>query len=238
MARVFLSALTASIVVSFALPVSAQGGKKSSGASGANVPAVVVSDCGSLQFQDGRMTCSCPAGATSSGSVWGSGPYTGDSAICRAAVHAGVISAAGGVVDLVQAPGQDSYEASVANGVTTSGWGSYGESFDFAGITRTPVTATSDLPACTTMPTGVDLYDCYCEPDGVNKSIWGNDPYTSDSDICTAARHVGYIDAADGGDVYVLRLQGLASYYGDENNGITSGAWDSYGSSIIFDWNR
>jgi hypothetical protein len=184
------------------------------------------------------MTCSCPAGAGASGSVWGSGPYTGDSAICRAAVHAGVIGSAGGVVDLVQAPGQDAYEASVANGVTTSGWGSYGDSFDFAGVIRTPVTATADLPACTTIPTGVDLYDCYCEPDGANKSIWGNDPYTADSDICTAARHVGYIDAADGGDVYVLRVQGLASYYGEDSNDITSGSWDSFASSIIFDWNR
>ena len=238
MTRVLSLVSATFLMVVFSVPVFAQGGKKSSASSVGPEPVRVVAECGALAFQDGRMACSCPAGATASGSVWGSGPYTGDSAICRAAVHAGVIGAQGGVVNLTQAPGQDAYEASVANGVTTSGWGSYGDSFDFAGVTRTPVTATSDMPLCTTMPTGVDLYDCYCEPNGVDRSVWGNDPYTADSDICTAARHVGYIDAADGGDVYVLRLQGLASYYGDENNGITSGDWDSFGSSIIFDWNR
>ncbi len=238
MTRVLHFAATALLLVVFSAPVFAQGGKKSAASSAVSGPIDVVADCGALAFQDGRMTCSCPAGATGSGSVWGSGPYTGDSAICRAAVHAGVIGASGGVVNLVQAPGQDSYQASVVNGVTTSGWGSYGDSFDFAGVARTPVTAASDLPVCTSIPNGVDAYDCYCTPNGANKSIWGNDPYTADSDICTAARHVGYIEAADGGDVFVLRLQGLSSYYGDENNGITSGDWNSFGSSIIFDWNR
>lgn len=64
-----------------------------------------------------------------SGSIWGSGPYTSDSSICRAALHAGVISGSGGVVRVMAAPGQKEYRGSTANGVTTSGWGSYPRSF-------------------------------------------------------------------------------------------------------------
>lgn len=62
------------------------------------------------------------------GRVWGSGPYTSDGDVCRAARHAGVIGATGGIFKVTSAPGQDSYEASTANGVTTSAWGSYGKS--------------------------------------------------------------------------------------------------------------
>jgi hypothetical protein len=40
-------------------------------------------------------TCRCPD--ASNGPVWGSNPYTTDSNLCRAAMHAGAIGAAGGL---------------------------------------------------------------------------------------------------------------------------------------------
>lgn len=62
----------------------------------------------------------------------GSGPYTADSSICTAGVHAGLITIAdGGTVVIEVAAGQESYEASDANGVSTSSYGSYGSSFTF-----------------------------------------------------------------------------------------------------------
>lgn len=61
--------------------------------------------------------------------VWGVGPYTGDSSVCVAAVHAGVITRDGGTVEVIAEPGRDSYEGSTSNGVTTSDWGSWGTSF-------------------------------------------------------------------------------------------------------------
>ena len=66
-------------------------------------------------------------------SVWGSGPYTGDSSICTAAVHAGIITVEeGGVVTATVSDGEDAYTGSEANGVTTRDWPSFGRSFTFS----------------------------------------------------------------------------------------------------------
>ncbi len=66
----------------------------------------------------------CPANCTS-GSLWGTTIYTDDSAVCRAAIHAGVMPASGGQFAVVIAEGQDSYEGTTANGITSSNWGSW-----------------------------------------------------------------------------------------------------------------
>ncbi len=73
----------------------------------------------------------CPVNCTS-GSVWGTDLYTTDSAICVAAVHAGVIKEKGGLVKVSLKPGRPSYQGSFRNGVTTSQWGSYQQSFKVA----------------------------------------------------------------------------------------------------------
>jgi hypothetical protein len=63
----------------------------------------------------------CAAKCASDGiNVWGSGPYTDDSGICKAAVHAGVLNNdAGGPVQLVFDAGGSSYKGSQQNGVTS-----------------------------------------------------------------------------------------------------------------------
>ncbi len=66
----------------------------------------------------------CPADCTS-GSVWGKGPYTRDTRLCTAGIHAGAIPTSGGLVKASIAEGQDSYEGSEANGVTSREWSSY-----------------------------------------------------------------------------------------------------------------
>lgn len=73
--------------------------------------------------------CECANGG--SGSVWGSGTYTTDSNICRAAVHAGVIDDEGGMVEAKAVDGCSKYVGDEKNGVTTSKWGSYSMSFIF-----------------------------------------------------------------------------------------------------------
>ncbi len=66
------------------------------------------------------------------GSVWGTDVYTDDSSICTAAVHAGLIDVtAGGEVTLRILEGQESYEGTDANGVTSNDYGSWGGSFEF-----------------------------------------------------------------------------------------------------------
>lgn len=80
----------------------------------------------------------CPA-SCSSGSVWGTCDYTFDSSVCRAAIHAGAISAGkGGMTRADHKPGRDKYEGSTLNGITSSSWGSYGETLTFGRMDAAP----------------------------------------------------------------------------------------------------
>ncbi|MCF3651848.1 LamG-like jellyroll fold domain-containing protein [Synoicihabitans lomoniglobus] len=86
-----------------------------------------------------------------SGSVWGSGIYTDDSSLAKAAVHAGVVSPGQTKTVTVNiVAGQSSYPASTANGVTTSSWGAWGGSYSFAdasGVTIGQVATTAPVTA-------------------------------------------------------------------------------------------
>mgnify|MGYP001231451140 CR=1 FL=1 len=64
-----------------------------------------------------------------------------------------------------------------------------------------------------------------------NRSVWGTDMYTTDSSICTAARHAGIVDDA-GGKVEVELAPGQDSYSGTERNGVKTGNWNSYPGSF------
>jgi len=75
---------------------------------------------------------SCPAGGNTSATVWGTGLYTDDSAICPAAVHAGRITAySGGTATIRVEAGQSSYTGTTSNGVTTLSFASWPRSFTF-----------------------------------------------------------------------------------------------------------
>jgi hypothetical protein len=83
-----------------------------------------------LKFEPGKTwKFKCPA-AGSTNTVWGTDVYTGDSSICTAAVHAGVITFdRGGEVAVELRPGQSSYKGTTRNGVTSNGYGEYARSF-------------------------------------------------------------------------------------------------------------
>ena len=88
---------------------------------------------GALKITEGsRYSFVCPPNGQLGATVWGVGPYTDDSAICPAAVHAGLITVAGGgtVTFDVQA-GASSYQGSTANGVTTRDYGSWPAQYQF-----------------------------------------------------------------------------------------------------------
>ena len=71
----------------------------------------------------------CPENGTGS-VIWGSDIYTGDSSICTAAVHAGVITLErGGVVTLEFRPGRAIYGSTIRNGITSNTFGEYSRSF-------------------------------------------------------------------------------------------------------------
>lgn len=67
---------------------------------------------------------------STSGRAWGSGVYTDDSNLATAAVHAGVLKAGEtGIVKVTIVEGQNSYDGSMDNEVTTSDYGRWEGSF-------------------------------------------------------------------------------------------------------------
>jgi hypothetical protein len=75
----------------------------------------------------------CPASGTP-GTVWGSEPFTSDSSVCTAAVHAGWISLEdGGWIKIKMQPGVDSYQGSKQYGIETTDYGPYEWAFSFTG---------------------------------------------------------------------------------------------------------
>jgi LCCL domain-containing protein len=83
-----------------------------------------------LSYEPGKTSkFKCPAGGKAS-TIWGTDVYTGDSSICTAAVHAGVITFdRGGTVTVELRPGQSSYRGTKQNGVTSNDYGAYVHSF-------------------------------------------------------------------------------------------------------------
>lgn len=86
---------------------------------------------GSMEGQPERLACRCSAEQTQSGSVWGTSLYTEDSAVCRAALHAGATGAEGGRVSVSVVAGQPGYFGTDQNGVSSETYGPWGKSFMF-----------------------------------------------------------------------------------------------------------
>lgn len=235
------------------LPALALGGSKSGAESapkaapGPIQPALDLSDiaaCTTPPAEGEETVCACAPGARA-GSVWGTGPFTGDSDICTAARFSGAIGPDGGAVRLLGLPGMNAYEGGTANGVTTRSWGGYGRSFSVAPVAAAATAAQTAAPGalleqCARLPEGVDSYSCSCQGSAAEArgSVWGSDPFTADSSICAAAQLTGYIEAGQPGNVYVLRIRGLEHYSGTSSNGVKSNDWGAYKSSFVFDWNQ
>eukprot|EP00058_Branchiostoma_floridae_P015737 XP_002601225.1 hypothetical protein BRAFLDRAFT_95004 [Branchiostoma floridae] len=101
---------------------------------GSRPESVDTGDCyaDSRQFNTETFTVTCPAGcSTIVKSIWGTGVYTENSGICRAAIHDGKITDAGGQVTVYKHPGQDSYLGTQQNGIQSDYWESFGGSFSF-----------------------------------------------------------------------------------------------------------
>jgi hypothetical protein len=78
---------------------------------------------GIAQLYQEPITVTCPPDGDTSAYVGGTDIYTYDSAICVAAVHAGAITPdTGGTVTVTRVPQQDSYPATVRNGVSSETW--------------------------------------------------------------------------------------------------------------------
>ncbi len=183
-------------------------------------PAAAQAPCPN-DFQGGTapLTCSCAPEAAASGQVWGTGDYTTDSRICRAALHGGAIPAAGGIVLVTPAPGQPRYTGTAAHGVTTLNYGPWPASFNVTAVPTCPETFENEPVPLT----------CTCTAEaGRTGAVWGTGTYTADSRICRAAIHAGVIPPGGGGTVIVSPAPGQQAYRGTQANGITTtnfGPW-------------
>jgi hypothetical protein len=64
------------------------------------------------------------------GGIWGTGVFTDDSVLAKAAVHAGILAVGQkGVVKVTILPGQDSYDRTTSNGVMSGWWGNWSGSY-------------------------------------------------------------------------------------------------------------
>lgn len=192
---------------------------------------------------DAPYRCSCDALAATRGSVWGTDTYTADSAVCRAALHAGMIARDGGTVVVVPRPGRPSYPGTTRFGVASANFGAYQLSFGFEGTPRAaaPRPSGETLAAGQVCPDNFAAFDetrepvaCVCRPEAMQGgAVWGSDVYTGDSAVCRAALHAGVV-GPQGGDVTVLPEPGRQLYPGVTRNGVTSSNFGPYRASFRF----
>lgn len=183
---------------------------------------------------DEVLRCLCPALMTGQGSVWGTDAYTADSAVCRAALHAGAVTPRGGEVTLRMLEGLPRYVGTTRNRVESQNYGAYGASFRFEGLAAS---GPGLCPDNMTAYAGSDeVLTCACSGEAVLRggAIWGSSSYTADSATCMAARHAGVVPVT-GGLVTVRMLPGEPRYAGSTRNGVQSQSWASYPAGFRFD---
>ncbi len=191
-----------------------------------------------MRGSEESFTCSCSPEAAEAGTVWGAGPYSDDSAVCRAAMHAGLVGDEPGNVTITFLPGRESYAASTANDVETRRWGSWGGSFFFEGAEPGEVEEVAEVEACPSNARDLrgtgETVTCACDSNATaSGSVWGTDTYTDDSRICRAAVHAGVIDM-QGGNVTFTAVGGLDSYSGSTANGVETRDYGRWSGSFEF----
>lgn len=169
----------------------------------------------------------CPAGCADA-IVWGSGPYTDDSSICVAAIHAGTITSAGGSFTVTIAGAGVSFPGSTANDVTTHDWAEWGRSFTTNTAGGYPIL--DCFVSAQQLESGNYLCPAGCSVGG---TVWGTGPYTDDSAICRAAIHAG-ASRESGRTVYLDIVPGQESYDGGTNNAVTTSPYGPWQRSFSF----
>jgi LCCL domain len=72
-----------------------------------------------------------------------------------------------------------------------------------------------------------------CPANCTTGSVWGVNPYTRDSRVCSAAVHSGAIPVT-GGTAEMSVVAGQSAYEGSASNAVTSRSWGSYDTSFSF----
>ncbi|MEX2172690.1 MAG: LCCL domain-containing protein [Pirellulales bacterium] len=173
-----------------------------------------------------------------SGTVWGNNPYTDDSSVAAAAVHAGVLQPGErGVVQVVILAGAAGYEGSIRNGVSTSSYGEWAGSFRV----EVPPKAASANRVQSSDPGSLKKFRdrvgqtlTFKVTGKTSGSVWGSDVYTDDSSLATAAVHAGILQPGQTGIVRVRIMPGRADYEGSTTRGVTTHSYGPWEGSFQF----
>lgn len=178
---------------------------------------------------DTTFDVTCPAqGSTTS--LWGTEIYTDDSSVCSAAAHMGLITVEdGGSFVVTILDGEESYEGTEQNAVSSSDWDDWGRSFSVSSETRHIEWGTRGNELEGETDTTIHVT---CPVEGVVGSLWGTEIYTDDSSICTTAVHMGLISVEEGGAFVVTILDGQEAYTGSTQNEIESSEWGDWSRSF------
>lgn len=186
-----------------------------------------------------RESVLCQPGGKLEG-VWGTDSYTDDSSICTAAVHAGLITVReGGVVMIEMRPDAGYYGGTTRNGVTTGDWREpWTGSYVFVRDPSSPapaIAASGHMRADSWPRQAGRIISFYCEPHFQLYTVYGTDPYTDDSYVCTAAVHAGILTQRLGGMVTIKLLDSRSSFAAGSRNGVTTLPMDQWsGQSYTF----
>ena len=202
------------------------------------LPPGVLPDPGNLtpyRGQDGQ-TFSFQVTGAASGAIWGTEVYTDDSALGRAAVHAGLLQVGQtGVVTVTVLPGQTAYSGTSANGVESRSYGRWNGSYRLAAPMAPPPSEVLPDPGNMTRYRGQNGQVFRFEVTGATAgSVWGSDVYTDDSTIARAAVHAGVLRVGETGVVAVTVLPGQGGYAASSRNGIDSAAYGQWQGSYSF----
>ena len=167
--------------------------------------------------------------------VWGTDAYTDDSAICSAAVHAGVITRArGGIVTIVMGKEGSRFAGSERNGIKSRDWEGWDGTYTFTRETSGQIdwtTTAYGLPKdfsqqlTLTCPAG--------NMDQVSR-VYGSGVYTDDTPICAAALHAGLVTLANGGTIKFEARGPQVSFPASTRNGVSSYEYGSWAGSFSF----
>jgi outer membrane protein OmpA-like peptidoglycan-associated protein len=188
----------------------------------------------SIPMDTPPIACGCPAeAAKKNDTVWGANPYYYGSSICRAAVHAGAITAQGGQIVVEPADKVLFFPSVTKNGVESSpSNGDKGFRIVIAGRSDSPSPAASGSGELTmeicpnrynSVPMDTPPITCGCSAEAAKRrdTIWGANPYYYGSSICRAAVHAGAI-GTQGGQVTVTPAPKVPFFPAVTKNGVES----------------
>ena len=211
----------------------------------------------SLQFDSDkfvgqRLTVRCPPAAANQrlDGVHGTDSYPSETALCIAALHAGVITKKGGTVTVQLNPGAPAYKGSQRNGVMTADLPRTPRSIMF--VTKSTLAAANKVMMDRIPRIDWDTkftetgfahrhlvgqrFTFRCPPapgDMRSRLVYGTDTYDFASMICRAAVHAGMI-TTDGGIITVQLNRGVPKLVGSIRNGIETKSKTGGDRSLTF----